>query len=509
MKFILAVVALVLISVASTWWVQRDGWTLYYGDAESHLDIARGILDARTSGFEQSCERFGTVWLPVPHALMLPLVGRDSLWKNGLAGAIPASVCFVIAGAFLFAAVLRLFRSPAAAWAALGVFALNPNLLYLQSTPMTEAVLFASLMALLYTTVRFSQTSSWWCVIGAGLAALVASLTRYEGWFVIPFVTLFFLLRAGKRSAALLFLLIASAGPLYWLAHNWWGYGNPLEFYNGPYSAKAIYQRSLDHHVSPYPGDHDWLQAATYFATAVRLSTGWVAVGLAAIGLLVAGSKSVFWPVFYLLLPPLFYILSMYNGGSPIYVPVLWPYSYYNTRYGLAALPLLAICAGAAVLWLPIRLRAWAVAGIVIAAAAAASPVCWKESVVNSAGRRAWTSEAARYLASEYRTGDGIFTSLGDLAGIYREAGIPLRETLNEFNRPLFLPAARQPILLLHEQWAVAMAGDPVASAVERLSVQTGPKYELMKSIVVKGQPVIRIYHRSDPPPVLETPDEQ
>ena len=56
------------------------------------------------------------------------------------------------AATFLFAAVRRIFQSTAAAAAATGLAALNPNLLYLQSTAMTEAVFFAALMALLYFT---------------------------------------------------------------------------------------------------------------------------------------------------------------------------------------------------------------------------------------------------------------------------------------------------------------------------------------------------------------------
>jgi len=497
LKLAVPIVALALLSAASTFFVARNGWTLYYGDAEAHLNIARRIIDARTPGYEQ----IGTVWLPLPHALMLPFVRNDELWRTGLAGAIPASACFIIAGAFLFATTLLLFRDLSAAWASLGVFALNPNLLYLQSIPMTEAALFASFIALLYFITRFRQSPSWWPVLGAGLAALAATLTRYEGWFLLPFAALL-LLRPKKRLAPFMFLAIAALGPLYWLAHNWWSYGNPLEFYNGPYSAQAIYQRALDHQVPPYPGDHDWPLAAWYFAAAVQLCTGWIALTLAALGLF---KQKTFWPLLFLLLPPLFYVSSMHSGGTPIYVPLLWPNSYYNTRYGLSALPLIAICAGAAVLWLPSKWRGFAAAAMAIAAAVSTTPICFKESLVNSQGRRAWTTEAAQYLASEYRPGDGIFTSLGDLAAIYREAGIPLRETLNEGNRPLFLPASRQPLLLLHEQWAVAMAGDPVASAVERLSVQSGPKYQLMKTIVVKDQPVILIYRRT----LFQQPDVQ
>ena len=504
MKFAIAVVALALLSAASTYFVSQNGWTLYYGDAEAHLNIARRILDARTPGYEQ----IGTVWLPLPHVLMLPLVGRDELWRNGLAGAIPASICFVIAGVFFFGTAVSLLRSTAAAWTSLGVLALNPNLLYLQSTPMTEAVLLACLLALLFAMVRFHRKQSWWSVAGAGFAALAATLTRYEGWFLLPFVAGFFLLRAKKRGAAILFLAIALLGPLYWLGHNWWSYGNPLEFYNGPYSAQAIYQRALDHRVPPYPGDHDWVKAAWYFFTSVQLCLGWVALIAAAIGIVAVRNKKAGWPIFLLLLPPVFYVWSMHSGSTPIYVPVLWPNSYYNTRYALSALPVIALCAGAAVLWLPAKRQIWGVLGIVAASAIAATPICFQEAQVNSESRRAWTRQAASYLGAEYRTGDGILSSLGDLAGIYREARIPLRETLNEGNRVWFLPTTRQPLLLLHEEWAVAMAGDPVASAIEHLSVQAGPKYELMKTIVVKAQPVIQIYRRSDPPPDLEDFDD-
>src|SRR5207244_10014328 len=65
-----------------------------------------------------------------------------------------------------------------------------------------------------------------------------------------------------------IFGMIAALGPLYWLAHNWWLYNNPLEFYNGPYSPRAIYQRALAQKMDPYPGDHDWGKAWLFFRTA-------------------------------------------------------------------------------------------------------------------------------------------------------------------------------------------------------------------------------------------------
>ena len=176
-EFALALAGLIALSASALLFVNHPGWTLYYGDAEAHLNIARRMIDSRTPGYDQ----LGTVWLPLPHVLMLPLVWSDALWRSGLAGAIPSALCFVAAGGFLFGAMRLATESTAAAFASLGIFALNPNLLYLQSTPMTEPVSLAGLMALLYFTVRFRKTHSWSAIFGAGIAALAASLTRYEG----------------------------------------------------------------------------------------------------------------------------------------------------------------------------------------------------------------------------------------------------------------------------------------------------------------------------------------
>ncbi|HXI41735.1 MAG TPA: hypothetical protein VNH83_17255, partial [Bryobacteraceae bacterium] len=118
-------VAAALVSAGAVWFSWHRGWTLYYGDAEAHLNIARRIVDSRTPGYAQ----FGTVWLPGLHALLLPLVRRDDLWRSGLAGAIPPAVCFVIGVIFLFAAVRRVFSSTAAGATAAALYALNPNAL--------------------------------------------------------------------------------------------------------------------------------------------------------------------------------------------------------------------------------------------------------------------------------------------------------------------------------------------------------------------------------------------
>lgn len=485
---------LTAISVTALLWCSSRGYTLYYGDAEAHLNIARRVLDSRTPGPEQ----LGTVWLPLPHLLMLPFVAWDSWWRSGIAGAIPSAASFVIAGTFLFAAARRLYVSTAAGVAAALLFALNPNMLYLQSIPMTEALFAASLAALLWATISFRSTQSIWAVLVAAVASNSASLTRYEGWFLIPFVTLYFLITARRKSDALVFAALAALGPLAWIAHNQYYYSNALEFYSGEGSAKSIYAGELAQGGDRYPGDHNWRLAIEYYFAAIKLTQGWTLVLLGALGAATALAKRLWWPVILLALPPAFYVWSMHSSGTPLFVPTLWPFSWYNTRYALAALPLAAFAAAGLIALLPTHLRT-AGAGIIVACVAASAaygvPVCWQESSVNSVARRDWTKQAAAYLASNYQPGDGIIYSFGDLTGVLREAGIPLREGLHQGNRPSWDAAVLRPDLFFREEWALAMAGDKIAEAAVRTGPR-GPHYELMKRIKVEGAPAIEIYRR-------------
>jgi len=481
------------IGIGAAWWCFAHGYALYYGDAEAHLNIARRILDSRTPGPDQ----IGTVWLPLPHFLLIPFAMHDAWWHNGLAGVYPSVACFVIAGMFLFSAARRVYASTGAALAVVLLFALNPNILYLQATPMTELPFLASLAALLWATLWFRDSQSLWAVLIAAAASNAASLTRYEGWFLIPFVCVYLLAVSKRKSHAILFGALASLGPLAWLAHNQYYYSNALEFYNGPYSAAAIYQRQLASGGFRYPGDHDWITAARYYFAASRWIAGWPLLVMGIAGTLVAIAKRVWWALFVLLLPPLFYVWSMHSSGTPIFVPDLPPYGWYNTRYAIAVVPFAAFAGGALVTLVPDRLQVRA--SIVLAVAIAgvwglldASSISWKESERNSDVRRAWTAQAASFLAREYRPGSGIIFPFGDLTAVLREAGIPLREGLHEGNGVTFDAAMARPELLLREcglaEWGLAFSGDAVDGALQKAG------YVLRKQVVVKGAPVAGIY---------------
>jgi hypothetical protein len=459
------------------------------------------VIDSRTPGYEQ----LGSVWLPILHVLCLPFVGNDFLWSSGLAGTIPVAVCFIVSVVFFYLSARETYEGllPAAVTAA--CFALNPNLLYLASIPMTEVVFFAALSIQLFGLLRFRRTQRNIYIVVAAIASIGASLTRYDGWFLIPFVALGFLAsaRRNRLKAAFLFGILASLAPVYWIAHNWWAAGDPLFFYRGPYSAKGIYERGLAAGFKRDPGDHNWPLAVKYYFTAGRLCTGWPLVFIGIAGIIAAFAKRRFVPVLLLSLTPCFYVWSLHSSGNPIHVPNLWPFTYYNTRYGLAFVPLCAFGAGALVAAFPKHARS--VAGVLVALAVLPwvlhpshqSWICWKESQYNSESRRFWTAQAARFLESSYRSGDGILFLHGDVSGIFCRARIPLSETLNPGNGPAWLVNKTRPDLVRTCKWAIVLESnnDPLSQDIDKAN-RKRQVYEPMLELHTKNDPVLRVYRR-------------
>lgn len=483
--------ALILIGALAASWFAAQGYTLYYGDAQAHLNISRSIIDSATPGYEQ----LGSVWLPLLHVLCLPFVGSNLLWSTGLAGAIPVGVCFVIAGTCFYLAARSLYQDWRAAGVVVGCFALNPNILYLASIPMTEVVFFAGLALFLLCYVRFRISNHLGWVACGVFASWMMSLTRYDGWFLIPFCALW-LAAAARRHRVLFFVgvgALASLAPLYWMAHNWYETGNALDFFNGPYSAKAIQGGR------PYPGFHDWPVALLYYCKAGQLCSGWPLCILGILGAVCAVCTRTAVASLFLCLTPAFYVWSIHSSQNPIFVPQFYPHGHYNTRYGLAVVVFLAFACGAIVLVIP---KYWRRFGIVLPAVAIVSwlfplrPsawICWKESEINSVARRAWTNSAAAFTTSHYFPGEGILTDFGDVTGVYCKARLPLRETISIGNGTEWLVASMRPDLFRPQAWAVAQHGGALSQVLSQGS-KTG--YQLTYEIKTPGAPNLEIYRR-------------
>ena len=519
------------VSILAFFFYFRRGELLLYGDAVAHINIARRVFDSRTPGLLQ----LGTVWLPLPHLLMIPFLLSDWMWKTGVGGSIPSMAAYVLGTVGIFRLV-RDGRASSAlsvpmvrfqAWLAAIIFAANPNLIYLQTTAMTEPLYLALFVwAVLYfnefvrearkpDNARLSSSA----LVKCGFCLVAACLTRYDAWLlavamVVAAIPIAFQakrrgrsIKAGLRN----FILLAGAAPVLWLAYNAVVYRNPLEFATGPYSAKAIEQRSS---APTHPGAHDLPTAFSFFlkSAEMNLAAGtsqklWILLALAgAIGSLTwKPVREELWPLLLLWIPLPFYSLSVAYSSVPIYVPVWWPFSYYNVRYGLELLPAFAVFAALAICLVSQLLRsggfkfALATAGLIFMGASYASiwraPICVSEAMINSRGRIAVERELADFL--KVLPPDSIVLMyVGNHVGALQMAGLPLRRVINEGNhrtwkQPVDLEGLWERALASPGQYAdfvVAFEGDAVSTAVQ--------KQDLIPLAVIhlSGEPKATIY---------------
>ena len=88
----------ILFATVATYLSYINDKIISYGDAESHLNIAKRVIDSLTAGMAQ----LGGIWLPIPHLLMVPFVYFDGLWRTGLAGSIVSGLAYVVSGIFVY-----------------------------------------------------------------------------------------------------------------------------------------------------------------------------------------------------------------------------------------------------------------------------------------------------------------------------------------------------------------------------------------------------------------------
>src|SRR5256885_9215273 len=115
-----------VVSVASLFYYFHRGELLLYGDAVAHINIARRVFDSRTPGLLQ----LGTVWLPLPHLLMIPFLAADWMWRSGIGGSLPSMAAYTAGVAGMYRLVRGAFgqvaredsRARVAAWLAAGIY---------------------------------------------------------------------------------------------------------------------------------------------------------------------------------------------------------------------------------------------------------------------------------------------------------------------------------------------------------------------------------------------------
>ncbi len=482
-------------AIAACWSWQHNAM-LNYGDAVAHLHIARRTFDAHQPGFEQ----LGSVWLPMPHVLMIPFVAVYAWWADGIAGLIPSALAYLASCVALYR-LARHWLPSAAAAAALAFFALNPNLLYLQTTAMTEPLFLCEMLwtALWLVEWRLSLDAAphrtnrlQWLV---ALVLVSAIFTRYDGWILALLAWTgmgIVLLRRGRlrQRAFWLASALVVAAPLFWFAYNQIAFGDWLGFARGPYSAAAIETRtSTPGSGPPHPGWHNPWVSFLFFTKCAQMDAAAAAwantmLVISLLGTLyawfIARGRALRWALL-LWLPVPFYAYSIAWGSVPIFLPIWWPHSYYNTRYGMELLPALALGIGFAAYGiiratrtahLAIRIATIALVFILIVWNAwkivAERPLTFVESTWNAQSRVLYENEippALRALLANHPHGEILMNTSVDPM-LVALTGIPLRQTINEgdfhtWENALAAPADRATFVL-------AFDGDEVANAVKQ-----------------------------------------
>jgi hypothetical protein len=172
-----ALAAAALGMIAAIIYYQRE-LTLSHYDAKAHLVVARRIIDSLRPGWWQ----IGAVWLPLPHLLNMLPVQNDWLYRTGFSGVAISVGAFTLTTTTLFWLIARASGSLIAAIAGTLVFATQPDVLYLQATPMTESLLMALTVLGVALTWGWVDAGATTSPRAASLVLAAACWTRYEAW---------------------------------------------------------------------------------------------------------------------------------------------------------------------------------------------------------------------------------------------------------------------------------------------------------------------------------------
>jgi len=326
--------------------------TLVQGDAIGHIYIARRTIDSVTPSFAQ----LGYIWLPLPHVLMLPLIWNDTLWHTGLAGSLVSLTFFALSTAYIYRFVQTLSGSGLAGVIAAALFATNPNLLFMQTTPMGESAMIFFVIAASYHLVRWAQQGTTFQLIISAAYVFGGTLTRYEVWWLVPIGVGIVALASmrkhgvGRRVEGLTITwgLLASYGVVLWMIYNLVIFGDPLHFIHDIGSAQSFAREREASGV--LPTNQDMIGSARLYGWAVIDVTGLplVLAGVAGLVALVFSRLSV--GVKLAVLFPaslfLFEIVSLSQAQSAMLSPHSQIPGFVNTRYGLLLLPAVVMIAG-------------------------------------------------------------------------------------------------------------------------------------------------------------------
>lgn len=344
--------AVIGVSVGSFIFYYQNGLGLSYNDARSHLDIGRRVVEGLKPGIAQ----LGSVWLPLPHALMIPTIWDDWMWHSGLSGAIISMLSFVSTCGVIYTYLKKVKVGLFGRLVGVAVFASNLNVLYLQSTAMTELLLIALMTTGSYYLLNYMQSNKIIDLVKAGFWVMLSTLTRYDGWLLLAITAILVTSKAyfsrGYKAAEgvfLMFCTLAGFGVILWLLWNQLIFKDFLYFALGPYSARSQ-QKQLEE-AGVLATKSNILFSIKTYTYALVYNIGLVPIILSVIGAVVAVwdkklTVNTKFALVALFSPLIFNILALYLGHSVLFVQGISGDTWFNVRYGIMMIPTVAIFAG-------------------------------------------------------------------------------------------------------------------------------------------------------------------
>jgi 4-amino-4-deoxy-L-arabinose transferase-like glycosyltransferase len=219
-------------------------------------------------------------------------------------------------------------------------FGLNTNILYMQSTPMTEVPMIAAALGAMYYLLKITQEPDkrrWY--LWSGLFLSAGCLIRYENWLLVmaavPLLIYSFLRHRFSyqriEGTLIYWAYWAFVGAVAWLLWNMLIFGDPLYFQRGEYADASLWAIE-----SPAIGNLPVAFLAYFYAsmnTVGPLFLLGVIGGLVYLARTRLRADSVM-PYLPLIIFP-FFVYMIYAGQRPLRVYEIGDSSLYNIRFGL------------------------------------------------------------------------------------------------------------------------------------------------------------------------------
>lgn len=480
--FAIILIALAASSIYHFVFFYENGLGLAYNDARSHLDIGRRVVEGLKPGLAQ----LGSVWLPLPHLLMIPTIWNDFMWHSGLSGAIQSMISYVAIGLLIYIFLQRIGVGILGRLVGVFIFATNLNILYLQSTAMTELLLMSTTMAGSYFLLQWFQKEKIVDLVKSAFWIMLSSLVRYDGWFLFvvaaALVTLWVLKKHGYKKAEGIFFLFCTLGSLGIIAWFMWNaliFKDPLYFAFGQYSAHSQQSQLAAAGVLATEGNV-FLSAKIYLYALLFNSNGFIAL-VAGIGALVMYfdkklSSAVRIASLSLLAPLIFNILALYLGHSVLFVQGISGNTWFNVRYGIMLMPSIAIFIG----YLIDRvhsLRAPLIGAFLLVTLIAFSSydaVTIDDGRVGSSQKN--VTEVSSWLYNNAKDKDGfVLISAASHDAIIFSSGLPMKKFIHEGTGKYWLSATSTPDHWA--RWIIMRTNDDNDQTFRLIKATPGLKY--------------------------------